>query len=137
MSKTYGGGCECGRIRIELEVPKPLEDHVPRACQCDYCQLNGGVFFSDPDGRATIYGEEYLVGETQGSQQARMLLCGVCRRLVCATYSHDGKCLGAVSALFIGTEQWLKDAMPVSPEDLSPEEKAGRWAKLWMPIEFR
>jgi len=137
MSKTYAGDCECGRIRIELEIPKPLEDYAGRACQCDYCQLHGGVFFSDPDGRATIYGQEHLVRETQGSNQATLLVCSGCRKLAGATYVHNGQCLGTVSALIIGTDQWLQDATPVSPENLSPEEKASRWARLWMPVELR
>jgi len=134
---TYTGDCDCGRVRIELETPNPLQDRAARACQCDYCQLNGGVFFSDPQGRAVIHGEEHLIHEAQGSEQARMLLCRGCRRLVGATYIHDGKCIGAVSALFIGSDQWLKDAVPVSPENLSAEEKTSRWAKLWMPVEIR
>ncbi len=137
MSKTYTGGCKCGRVQIELQIPNPLEDYTARACQCDYCQLNGGVFFSDPEGCATISGQQHLIRETQGSNQADMLLCSGCGSLVGATFVHEGRCLGTVSALIIGNDRWLASATPVSPETLSPEEKADRWSRLWMPVAFR
>ena len=130
--QKLSGGCHCGNIRIELELPRTAGTYNPRACDCDFCRKHRAAYVSDPQGSLRI-----LVSRAgdcsryaQGSGQAELLLCRNCGVLVAPLYRDAGRLYGAVNAnavegVAFGAQQ------PVSPRALSASDKAQRWKQLW------
>jgi hypothetical protein len=127
------GGCHCGNLRIELELPRSPASYNPRACDCDFCRKHGAAYVSDPQGSLLIRmrDEEQAGRYHQGSGQAELLLCRNCGVLVGAVYRRDGRLYAAANARVVdggvrfGTEQ------AVSPKSLSAGDKAQRWCDIW------
>jgi hypothetical protein len=126
------GGCHCGTLRVELELPRSPDTYRPRACDCDFCRKHGAAWVSDPEGRMRIYGERE--GQTiyrQGSGQAELLLCGSCGVLVAALYRRGQRVYAAVNVRALDGGARFGAEQPVSPKTLSDGKKAERWQDLW------
>lgn len=130
--QKLGGGCHCGNIRIELELPRTAGTYNPRACDCDFCRKHRAAYVSDPQGslRIRISRESDCGRYAQGSGQAELLLCRNCGVLVAPLYRDAGRLYAAVNANVVeggafGAQQ------PVSPRTLSAHDKAQRWKQLW------
>ncbi len=72
MANFYTGGCSCGAVQVELELPKALETYAPRQCDCDFCEEHDGAYISDPDGRLVVRCGKPIREEKQGSNTASM-----------------------------------------------------------------
>lgn len=130
--QKLGGGCHCGNIRIELELPRTAGNYNPRACDCDFCRKHRAAYVSDPQGALLILlAREGDSGRyAQGSGQAELLLCRNCGVLVAALYRDAGRLYAAVNAnaveaVAFGAQQ------PVSLRTLAAEDKVRRWKELW------
>jgi hypothetical protein len=129
------GGCHCGNIRVELQLPRDPVTYAPRACDCDFCRRHGAAYVSDPHAALTLWiRDERAAGRyRQGSGQAEMLLCRDCGVLVGALHRANGRLYGVTNVRVIeggtkfGTEQ------PVSPQTLSAEARVKRWQEIWCP----
>ena len=130
---TLHGGCHCGQIRTQIELPRPAASYAPRACDCDYCRMHAAAYLSDPAGRLTL-----LVRNTtdlgryrQGAGIADFLLCRQCGVLVAVTYTEAGRTWATVNSLALHGAPDFAAATPVSPRTLGPAEKVARWKAVW------
>jgi hypothetical protein len=127
------GGCHCGNILMEINLLRPPETYIPRACDCDFCTKHGAAYVSDAKGSLVVRIKDE--GETrmyrQGSGQAEFLLCRNCGVLVGVFYRSEGRLYGTVNAKVLGAE--FAAPRPASPKQLSDEDKVQRWQELWFP----
>jgi hypothetical protein len=130
--QRLGGGCHCGNIRVELELPRGAGTYHPRACDCDFCRKHRAAYVSDPEGSLLIEirDERECARYAQGSRQAQLLLCRRCGVLVAPLYREAGRLYAAVNANAIegavfGAHQG------VSPQTLGAGDKVQRWKDLW------
>lgn len=74
--QTCSGGCHCGRVRFEIELPDELIVHK---CNCSICEKSGHVHLTVPSERFTLLsGQENLVEYRFHTGVARHLFCGTC-----------------------------------------------------------
>jgi hypothetical protein len=130
---SVGGGCHCGNIRMQLQLPREPAAYAPRACDCDFCRKHGAAYVSDPHAELTLWiRDERSAGSyRQGSGQAEMLLCTGCGVLVGALHRSDGRLYGVVNARAIDGGTGFGTDQPVSPQTLSAEDKVKRWQEIW------
>ncbi|HSR65883.1 MAG TPA: aldehyde-activating protein [Xanthomonadaceae bacterium] len=128
------GGCHCGNLALTLATAQDPAALHPRACDCAFCTKHGAGWVSDPDGALAIgVREAAALGDyRQGSGSARFLLCRDCGVLVAVVHEGDGGLRGAVNARCLDAARF-GDAVRVSPQQLSREDKIARWGQLWTP----
>src|SRR5260221_14679366 len=98
--RAMTGGCHCGNIAVEMELPRAARTYSPRACDCDFCRKHGAAYVSDPQGclRVRIRDGRDSGTYRQGSEIADCLFCRNCDVLVGANYRSEGKIYGVVNA---------------------------------------
>jgi hypothetical protein len=130
---TVSGGCHCGNIRVELQLLKEPASYAPRACDCDFCRKHSAAWISDPQGSLRIrVRDARLRGTyTQGSAQAKLVLCRNCGVLIGAFYEENGRIYGTVNVNVLENSTQFAARQPVSPQGLAPGDKAQRWKSLW------
>ena len=130
---ALSGGCHCGTLRVELELPRSSDTYHPRACDCDFCRKHAAAWISDPEGRVRICSasEGQAVTYRQGSGQADLLLCGNCGVLVAALFRRGDRLYATVNARAVGGGDGFGSEQPVSPKSLSDGQKAERWQGIW------
>ena len=70
------GGCHCGAVRFEAELPPPLEAHE---CNCSMCEKVGFLHLIVPASRfRLVAGAEQLTRYSFNTGVARHLFCKVC-----------------------------------------------------------
>ena len=73
---TCSGGCHCGRVRYEIEIPERI---LVNRCSCSICQKSGYLHLIVPADRFKLLcGEEDLLEYRFHTGVARHLFCGVC-----------------------------------------------------------
>jgi len=73
---TCSGGCHCGRVKYEIEVPDKVIVH---RCNCSICQKSGYLhLIVTADRFKLLNGEESLVDYRFHTGVARHLFCGSC-----------------------------------------------------------
>ena len=73
---TVGGGCHCGAVRFEVDVPRPAELWL---CNCSICDRTGYIHLIVP--RASfrlLSGSEQLTHYRFNTGVADHLFCSVC-----------------------------------------------------------
>ena len=126
------GGCHCGNIAVSVELTSAADAYHPRACDCDFCTKHGATWVSDPRGSLgiRIREESDATRYTQGAGIAEMLLCRRCGVLVAALWRAP-PLYGVVNAAALETRSEFADTKPVSPKELSAEDKMSRWRSIW------
>ena len=72
----HQGGCHCGAVRFEVDLPPALE---AEDCNCSICAMSGNIHVIVPGRRFRLLrGEEALTEYRFGSGQARHLFCRRC-----------------------------------------------------------
>jgi hypothetical protein len=70
------GGCHCGAVRFEIELPASVEAH---SCNCSMCAKVGFVHVIVPESRfRIIQGVDQLSEYTFNTGVAKHLFCTVC-----------------------------------------------------------
>jgi hypothetical protein len=70
------GGCHCGAVRFEAEVPQAVE---VLDCNCSICAATGSRHLIVPhEDFRLVSGEERLTGYRFGTGTANHLFCSVC-----------------------------------------------------------
>lgn len=70
------GGCHCGAVRFEAEVPGEAE---LLDCNCSICSASGFLHLFVPhDDFMLLSGEQQLISYRFGSGQAEHLFCSIC-----------------------------------------------------------
>ena len=73
---TCSGGCHCGRVKFEIEVPDKIIVH---RCNCSICKKSGYLhLIVDADRFELKRGEDSLTNYSFHTGVARHLFCGVC-----------------------------------------------------------
>ena len=73
---TCSGGCHCGRVKYEIEIPERI---LVNRCSCSICQKSGYLHLIVPADRFKLLcGEEDLLEYRFHTGVARHLFCGVC-----------------------------------------------------------
>jgi hypothetical protein len=74
--RTYSGGCHCGSVRFEVELPNEVTVH---RCNCSICSKSGYLHLIVPADRFHLLsGQESLVEYRFHTGVARHLFCGTC-----------------------------------------------------------
>ncbi len=135
--EQYKGCCTCHSTRVRLNLPKALSTYRARACDCDFCSSHGNpCYLSDPLGTLSILSTNPLKEVTQGSQQARFLLCPKCDFLVAVTLVRNKGLIGAINGNILENRCDSQPPQTVSPQYLSPFEKLARWQQVWMKVSL-
>lgn len=131
VQRTIEGGCHCGNVTVRMALTGDPASYEPRSCDCDFCQMHGSAYISDPKGRLIIQirQENGLGRYRQGAGKADMLFCVNCGVLVGACYKEGERMFGVVNVRIFS--QAFGDAISASPKRLSPEEKIQRWKTIW------
>jgi hypothetical protein len=71
-----GGGCHCGAVRFEAELPGVVEAQY---CNCSICEKTGFVHVIVPESRFRLLsGQDKLTTYTFNTGVAKHLFCSVC-----------------------------------------------------------
>ncbi|WP_033404362.1 GFA family protein [Hirschia maritima] len=70
------GGCHCGAVRFEVELPNSFE---VEDCNCSICTMSGNIHVIIPSSRfQLLQGQEKLVEYSFNTKQAKHLFCKTC-----------------------------------------------------------
>jgi hypothetical protein len=127
----YSENCSCGRVTIEITLPKSIDCYRSRKCDCDYCAQHNIEYLSDPKGTNTISSALPLLEQKQGSEQATFLVCCKCSSVVGVCYKAGDINLGSVNIRLFEQYKNLQGSTPISPKLLNQSEKILRWCVLW------
>jgi hypothetical protein len=73
---TCSGGCHCGRVKFEIEVPDKI---IVNRCNCSICQKSGYLhLILDANRFELIRGEDSLTNYCFHTGVARHLFCSIC-----------------------------------------------------------
>lgn len=74
--RRFRGGCHCGAVQFEVDLPVPLEAH---RCNCSICRASGflHLFAARPD-FCLLRGEDCLSEYRFHTKTARHLFCSRC-----------------------------------------------------------
>lgn len=129
---SCAGGCHCGNLAFELELPEPPRVYNPRACDCDFCRAHGAAYLSDPGGKLVIRVKDpaSLGRYRQGSGTAACLFCKSCGVLIGVACEIDGELYATVNVRAVHGAEFGPE-QTVSPKTLTAEEKIRRWREAW------
>ena len=135
-SQVFDGSCHCGVIGFTLHMSQPPEQWQVRACQCGFCRAHGARTVSDPDGAVTFRVTEAskLVRYRFATRSADFLVCGACGVYVAAVLGSEKGQFATVNVNAIDGLGDAPEAVPVSYEGESAEQKASRRARRWTPV---
>lgn len=127
------GGCHCGNVRVDMELPREPGTYHPRACDCDFCGKHGAAYVSDPEGSLSIRIQDARNSGNyrQGSGVAECILCRNCGVLIGALYGSGGRMWGAINARIVENRTIFGKEQAVSPKTLTGNEKEKRWQDIW------
>ena len=73
---TCAGGCHCGRVKFEIEIPDKIAVH---RCNCSICRKSGYLHLIVTANRFMLLeGEDSLVDYRFHTGVARHMFCGIC-----------------------------------------------------------
>lgn len=130
----YSVSCNCGHVNISAFLPLPVEDYEARECSCRFCVSRGLAYISDVNGTISFDSLETMAQLKQGSGQAIFWQCNNCQQVVAVTNQSNGEIRGALSKKLFAKRYTLKPSISVSPQTLSPAQKAERWALVWSQV---
>ena len=71
-----GGGCHCGAVRFEADLPNIVE---AQTCNCSICAMTGFLHVIVSESRfRLVRGSEHLTSYTFNTHTARHLFCDIC-----------------------------------------------------------
>ena len=134
MMRRIEGGCHCGNIRFEFELPEPDGAIAVRACGCSFCQRHGGVYTSHPAGKLAARIAD--VSETEryrfGTATADFHICRACGVVPFVTSEIDGALYAVVNVNSFEGD----DELESSPSDFDGETVDSRLVRRqrnWIP----
>jgi hypothetical protein len=73
---THEGGCHCGAVRFEVDLPDKVE---AQSCNCSMCRMTGYIHVIVPESRFRITaGKDSLTDYTFNTETAHHLFCPTC-----------------------------------------------------------
>ena len=75
-TRAYPGGCHCGAVRFEVQLPETFE---VEDCNCSICAMSGNIHVIVPASRfKLLQGNDKLTRYTFNTGKAQHLFCSVC-----------------------------------------------------------
>ena len=130
----YRGACNCGHIKIELTLTRPIQDYTARTCDCSFCHEYGPQYVSDPEGLLTIRSANWdqVTKYRFGSETAQFIICSSCKTFVAATSKIGSQLYAVTNALSLQDGHDLRTQM-VDFEGETVEERLSRRHTTWTP----
>lgn len=76
MLKTHAGGCHCGAVRFEVDLPDAFD---VEDCNCSICAMSGNTHVIVPSSRFRLLkGADNLTEYTFNTGAAKHLFCKTC-----------------------------------------------------------
>ncbi|HEY3813875.1 MAG TPA: GFA family protein [Caulobacteraceae bacterium] len=73
---THAGGCHCGAVRFEVDLPDKVE---AQSCNCSMCRMTGYIHVIVPESRFRITaGKDSLTDYAFNTETAHHLFCPTC-----------------------------------------------------------
>ncbi len=135
-AQAFEGGCHCGAIGFTLRTAQAPERWQVRACQCSFCRAHGARTVSDPHGSVTfrVAKPSKLKRYRFATRSSDFLICGDCGVYVAAVISSNRGQFATLNVNAIVGLQHVPDAVSVSYEGESREQKAARREARWTPV---
>lgn len=135
-SNIFEGRCHCGAITFSFRASQPPGKWVVRACQCSFCRGHGVRTTSDPDGSVTFQIAEpsKLKRYRFGTRTSDFLVCRDCGVYVAALVTSGKGQFATLNINTIRTPLKVPEAVPVSYEGESSEDKRSRRERQWTPV---
>ncbi len=71
-----GGGCHCGAVRFEAELPQVVQ---AQACDCSICEKTGFIHIITPESRfRLLQGQDRITTYSFNTGTAKHTFCSVC-----------------------------------------------------------
>jgi hypothetical protein len=135
-SQAFEGRCHCGAIGFIFRTSQPPDRWAVRACQCSFCRGHGARTISDPQGSVT-----FQIAETSklrryrfGTRSSDFLICGNCGVYVAALLTSNNGQFATLNINAIRAALNVPEAVPVSYEGESGEQRQARREKRWTPV---
>jgi hypothetical protein len=133
---VFEGACHCGAAGFTLRTSQPPERWQVRACQCSFCRAHGARTVTDPRGSVTFRVAEpsKLKRYRFATRSADYLICGACGVYIAAVFGSTEGQFATVNVNALHGLEYVPDAVPVSYDGESPEQRASRRAQRWTPV---
>jgi hypothetical protein len=118
---------------VEFESARPL---APRACQCSFCRKQGARSVSDPEGSAVLTCEVEPGRYRFGSMAIDFIFCPRCGVYLGAAMGEWGESRMTLNLNAFDDPRPELEAVPVSYDEQTPEERAERRRRQWTPLRI-
>jgi hypothetical protein len=134
-TRVLQGSCHCGALNVVFETTLDPRETNPRACDCSFCTKHAAAYVSDSSGNLSIAAKTVAAMRIyrQGSNNAQFLTCSRCGVLVAVIFPFDASVFGAVNVRCLAAADEFGETIAASPQQLSADEKIGRWRQMWVP----
>ena len=135
-SHAFEGRCHCGAIGFIFRASQPPVQWAVRACQCSFCRGHGARTISDPQGSVTFQIAEAsnLRRYRFGTRSSDFLICGNCGVYVAALLTSSNGQFATLNINTIRAPLDVPEAVPVSYEGESGEQRQSRREQRWTPV---
>jgi hypothetical protein len=133
---AFEGRCHCGAIGFTFRTSQPPGQWAVRACQCTFCRGHGARTVSDPKGSVTFRLTEgsRLSRYRFGARSADFLICRNCGVYVAALLASGNGQFATLNINAIRPPLAVPEAVPVSYEGESAEQRLSRREERWTPV---
>lgn len=132
----FQGECHCGAIGFTFTTSREPDHWKVRECQCTFCRLHGARTTSDPNGAVVFLIQDgtRLVHYRFGSRSADFLICHGCGVYLAAVLTTHNEQFATLNVNVIRDVTNLVNAVPVSYQGESIEQKIARRRARWTPV---
>jgi hypothetical protein len=133
---AFAGSCHCGAIEFTFHASRSPPSWPIRACQCRFCRGHGARTTADPDGLVTFRfnDESQLQRYRFGLYSAEFLLCRRCGVYIAAVLASPLGQFTTININAIREPLAVAEALPVSYEGESLDQRQGRREQHWTPV---
>lgn len=136
-ARRIHGSCHCGNIRFEFDSPHGSATIPVRACGCSFCQKNGGVWTSHPDGPVRLLCDDLSRVERYrfGTKTADFYVCSTCGVAPVAVSDIDGTSYAVVNVNCfddVDRAEFVQSATDFEGE--ATAERLARRQRNWSPL---
>lgn len=132
----FAGSCHCGAARFSFSASRQPARWPIRACQCSFCRAHGARTTSDAQGSVAFDLAEPAALQRYrfGTRSADFLICGRCGVYLAAVITTADGQFATLNVNAIRDSLPLQEAVPVSYEGESVEQREARRAQRWTPV---
>ena len=133
---VFEGRCHCGALGFTFRASQPPNQWTVRACQCSFCRGHGARTISDPNGSVTFQITEAskLRRYRFGTRSSDFLICRDCGVYVAALLTSSKGQFATLNINTIRAPLDVSQAVPVSYEGESAEQRQSRREQRWTPV---